>query len=82
VCDFHDALPLLAENEFVLDTPLVREFAGAVRALIDAAASPDETCGLVEPRFEGLLADRSWLPERYQKPAARAVTLAATFARS
>jgi 3-mercaptopropionate dioxygenase len=70
VCDFHDALPLLAEDEYVLDTPLVREFVGAVRALIDAASSPDQACGLIEPLFERLLADRGWLPGRYQQPAA------------
>jgi 3-mercaptopropionate dioxygenase len=70
VCNFDDALPPLAEDEYVLDTPLVREFVGAVRTRIDRAASPEQACRLIEPLFVALLADRGWLPERYREPAA------------
>jgi hypothetical protein len=48
VCDFDDALPPLAEDEYVLDTHLVREFVGAVRTRIDRAASPEQACRLIE----------------------------------
>ncbi|MGZ4337676.1 MAG: hypothetical protein ACXVRA_10210 [Gaiellaceae bacterium] len=70
VCDFHDALPPLAEDEYVLDTALVHEFVDAVRTRIHRATSPEQACGLIEPLFSRLLADRSWLPERFQEPAA------------
>jgi predicted metal-dependent enzyme (double-stranded beta helix superfamily) len=70
VCDFQHALPPLDADEYVLDTQLVREFVGGVRARIDAATSPDRACELIEPPFSRLLVDRTWLPERYQEPAA------------
>ncbi len=70
MCDFvHDLAPL-EEDEFVLGTPLVRELVGGVRARIDEAALPSQACELIEPLFTELLADRTWLPERYQEPAA------------
>jgi predicted metal-dependent enzyme (double-stranded beta helix superfamily) len=69
VCDFQHALPPLDADEYALDTQLVREFVGGVRARIDAATSPDRACKLIEPLFSRLLGDRTWLPERYQEPA-------------
>jgi len=70
MCDLEHDLPPLDEDEFVLDTPLVREFVERVRARIDEAASPGQACELIEPLFSRLLADRTWLPERYREPAA------------
>jgi predicted metal-dependent enzyme (double-stranded beta helix superfamily) len=70
LCDFDHTLPPLEEDEYVLDTGLVREFVGDVRARIDQSTSPDGACKLIEPLFSRLLADRRWLPERYQEPAA------------
>jgi 3-mercaptopropionate dioxygenase len=70
VCDFEHTLPPLEEDEYVLDTALVRDFVGAARAEIDRATSPGRACELIEPLFRRLLADRTWLPERYQEPAA------------
>jgi predicted metal-dependent enzyme (double-stranded beta helix superfamily) len=69
VCDFEHALPQLDEDEYVLDTPFVREFVAGVRARIDETASPSGACTLIEPRFRRLLADQGWLPDRYQEPA-------------
>jgi predicted metal-dependent enzyme (double-stranded beta helix superfamily) len=57
----------LAEDEFVLDTPDVRAFVAEVRHRIAHAASPAEACDSIRPLFAGLLADRTWLPERYQR---------------
>ena len=69
MCDFDHALSQLVEDEYVLDTPFVREFVAGVRAQMDEAASPSGACALIEPLFRRLLADRVWLPDRYQVPA-------------
>jgi 3-mercaptopropionate dioxygenase len=57
------------EFEFVLDTPAVRSFVGDVQAAIEASSTPEEACECIRPPFAQLLADRDWLPERYQAPA-------------
>ena len=57
------------ENEFVLDTPTVRAFVADVRAGIAGAASPEEACEAIRPRFADLLADPDWLPAEYRVPA-------------
>jgi 3-mercaptopropionate dioxygenase len=55
-------------DEFVLDTPVVREFVAEVRAAIERSRSPAEACDLIRPRFAALLADDEWLPAAYQEP--------------
>jgi 3-mercaptopropionate dioxygenase len=57
------------EDEFVLDTPAVRAFVAAVRSAIAGAASPQDACDAIKPRFSELLADADWLPGDYQAPA-------------
>jgi len=57
------------ENEFVLDTPTVRAFVADVRVAIAGAASPEEACEAIRPRFADLLADPDWLPGEYRVPA-------------
>jgi predicted metal-dependent enzyme (double-stranded beta helix superfamily) len=57
-------------DEYVLDTPVVREFIGTVRASIEVAGSPEEACDAIRPWFAELLADPGWLPGRYQESAA------------
>ena len=54
-------------DEYVLDTPRVREFVGSVREQIARAEPPETTCDAIRPRFAELLADPDWLPERYQE---------------
>jgi predicted metal-dependent enzyme (double-stranded beta helix superfamily) len=71
VCDLEHGLPPLAEDAFVLDARVVRRFVASVRARIEEAASPDHACELIEPVFRGLLGDETWLPGRYQEPAAQ-----------
>jgi predicted metal-dependent enzyme (double-stranded beta helix superfamily) len=56
-------------SEYVLDTPVVREFIAGVRATIAGAASPEEACELLRPRFAELLADDDWLPGEYRADA-------------
>src|SRR5215218_4091337 len=54
-------------DEFVLDTPTVRDFVARVREQIAAARSPEAACDAIRPAFAELLADPEWLPERYQE---------------
>jgi predicted metal-dependent enzyme (double-stranded beta helix superfamily) len=69
MCDSGHELPPLDEDEYVLDTPRIRDFVAAVRGRIDAAESPRAACDGIEPLFTGLLTDRGWLPGRYRAPA-------------
>lgn len=55
------------DDEYVLDTPVVRGFIAGVREQIAAAASPQAACDAIRPAFAELLADGGWLPERYQE---------------
>jgi predicted metal-dependent enzyme (double-stranded beta helix superfamily) len=55
-------------DEYLLDTPTVRDFIRDVRAAIEAAPSPAAACDAIRPRFAALLADDDWLPERFQEP--------------
>jgi predicted metal-dependent enzyme (double-stranded beta helix superfamily) len=52
----------MSSEEFVLDTPAIRAFIGAVRGAIAAAASPEAACDAIRPNFVDLLADQAWLP--------------------
>jgi predicted metal-dependent enzyme (double-stranded beta helix superfamily) len=56
-------------DEFVLDTPVVRAFVAETQAIVAAAASPEDACEAIRPRFAELLADADWLPAEYQEPA-------------
>jgi predicted metal-dependent enzyme (double-stranded beta helix superfamily) len=56
-------------DEFVLDTPVVRDFVADVQAEVAGASSPHEACAAIRPRFAELLADAGWLPADYQAPA-------------
>jgi 3-mercaptopropionate dioxygenase len=56
-------------DEYLLDTPVVREFVASVRASIAASASPAAACDAIRPAFAELLADPEWLPREYQEPA-------------
>jgi predicted metal-dependent enzyme (double-stranded beta helix superfamily) len=56
-------------DEYLLDTPIVREFIRGVRATIADAPSPAEACEAIRPRFAQLLADPAWLPREYQESA-------------
>ena len=75
MCDFHDhdhhSLPPLEADEWVLDTPFLRGFVADVRARIDVAGSAASACESIEPLFTGLIEDREWLPEAYQRDAPR-----------
>jgi predicted metal-dependent enzyme (double-stranded beta helix superfamily) len=55
-------------DDFVLDTPRVREFVAHVRASITTAGSPEDACEAIRPAFASLLADPDWLPRTYREP--------------
>jgi 3-mercaptopropionate dioxygenase len=59
----------VSEDEYVLDTPIVRAFIAGVRESIGAATTPRDACDSIRPRFADLLADPSWLPHEYQASA-------------
>jgi 3-mercaptopropionate dioxygenase len=71
MCDFHDheSLPALVEDEYVLDTPFVRDLVADVRARIAGAPTAIAACEAIEPFFEVLMTDREWLPDEYQRDA-------------
>lgn len=57
----------MAGDEYLLDTPVVRDFVTGVRAAIEDAGSPAQACEAIRPSFAALLADPAWLPERFQE---------------
>ena len=59
----------MVPGEFVLDTPVVRQFVADVQAAIAAATSPQGAIDAVRPGFAALLADPDWLPDEYRAPA-------------
>jgi predicted metal-dependent enzyme (double-stranded beta helix superfamily) len=56
------------DDEFVLDTAVVRSFVEDVGATIAATSSPEQACDALRPRFAELLADPDWLPAEYRAP--------------
>jgi 3-mercaptopropionate dioxygenase len=55
-------------DDYVLDTPRIREFVAGVQAEITTAGSPEEACEAIRPAFASLLADPHWLPQTYREP--------------
>jgi 3-mercaptopropionate dioxygenase len=56
-------------DEYVLDTPTVRDFIAGVRDAIARAASPGAACDAIRPAFSRLLADPEWLAPEYARDA-------------
>ena len=56
-------------DEYLFDTPRVREFIAAVRETIEQAESPQDACDAIRPGFAELLRDPDWLPVEYQQGA-------------
>jgi predicted metal-dependent enzyme (double-stranded beta helix superfamily) len=56
------------QDEYILDTPAVRGFIAQARAALEAAP-PAQAMEALRPAFAALLADATWLPEAYQRPA-------------
>jgi len=56
-------------DEYLLDTPVVREFVASVRDSIAGASSPQDACAGIRPRFADLLDDPDWLPAGFRADA-------------
>lgn len=71
MCDFDNQQHRAAgsEDEYVLDTALIRGFIGSARELIAEAATPEGACERLRPSFQALLLDQTWLPPEYQRDA-------------
>ena len=63
-----DQLVGTGEDEFLLDTPAVRDFIAEVRVSIAASTSPVMAIDAIRPAFATLLHDPAWLPAAYQAP--------------
>jgi predicted metal-dependent enzyme (double-stranded beta helix superfamily) len=50
-------------GEFVLDTPVLRQFVADAQSAIQGSDSPVAACDSIRPRFGRLLEDQSWLPD-------------------
>src|SRR5919108_463203 len=61
--------PETAGDEYILDTPTVRDFIASVREAIATAGSAEEACDAIRPGFARLLADPEWLAPEYQRDA-------------
>ena len=55
--------------EFILDTPVLRDFIGEVKAAIAAGGPVEEAIERFKPAFSALMEDQTWLPEEYMQDA-------------
>lgn len=70
MCDVHDALDGVGhEDEFLLDTPQIREFIATVRRLAAGRNGPREACDAIQPLFAEMMENRTWLPDTFQREA-------------
>ena len=56
-------------DQYLLDSPLLRGFIEEVNRVRRSTPDPRAIIAAIRPRFATLLADKTWLPERYQEPA-------------
>lgn len=59
----------MPRDDYLLDSPEVRDFLAAVSIAIESSRTPEEACEAIKPRFADLLADETWLPNEYCRPA-------------
>ena len=73
MCDLHDhhGLPPLEADEYVLDTPFVRELVAAVRETIDGSATAAEACERIRPALRAGPHPARLAPGRVQAGRAR-----------
>lgn len=57
-------------DEYFLDTPVVRQFIADVRGVIAGGGGVEAMCDRVQPIFERLLTDQSWLSDEFASPYA------------
>jgi len=66
----NDTAPLSREDEFVLDTPLIRAFISEARQLLAGPSDISARLAALQPHVQALLADQTWLPAEYSVPFA------------
>jgi predicted metal-dependent enzyme (double-stranded beta helix superfamily) len=78
MCDFHNDLPMLpnGEDQFILDTPVMRRFIAAVDEARTTAPNSAAAIEMIRPHFARLLADPDWLPPEYQETRAESASSA------
>jgi len=59
----------MADDEFLVDSPLVRAFVADTLAVVSRQPAPVAACDLIRPRFAELLAADGWLPAEFQEPS-------------
>ena len=58
-----------AADEYVLESPRLRGFIEQVRDIQAREAEPTAAIEAIRPLFADLLADKAWLPAKYQEPS-------------
>ena len=58
-----------AADEYVLESPRLRGFIEQVRDIQAREAEPTAAIEAIRPLFADLLADKGWLPAKYQEPS-------------
>ena len=58
------------QDEYVVDNPRLRAFVAEVSRIRHQQNDPRQILAAIRPHFAELLADKTWLPEQYQEPAA------------
>lgn len=56
-------------DEWFLDNPTNRSFIGRVQTIRAEESDPKRVLARIEPLFQELLADLTWLPEHFQEPS-------------
>jgi len=59
-----------AQEEFFVESTILQEFIREIGAIVSRSASPAEALRAMRGPFARLLADREWLPKKFQLPAA------------
>ena len=58
------------QDEWFLDNPAIRAFIGEVQRVRAEEPDPTHVLSLIEPAFQELLADPTWLPDHFAEPSA------------
>jgi predicted metal-dependent enzyme (double-stranded beta helix superfamily) len=57
------------QDEYVVDNATLRAFITKVREIQASGDEPRAVISAIRPHFAELLADKTWLPEKYQEPS-------------
>ncbi len=60
--------PRVDEDEYLVESQILREFIREVTQLVHHSSSPAEAVVKLRPAFARLLADQEWLPDKFRAP--------------